>query len=187
MRSMGAGMALSPGRQKIAWQIYLYGLLLALLLAPPAAAKDVVGWVEKVRLQPGNVLLKAKMDTGAKSSSLNCDCQQVFERDGDEWVRFSLTDINGQAVRLERKVERYVNIKRHFNELEERPVIRMGICLGSVYREIEVNLIDRSGLNYPLLIGRDFLKPTFVVDPEAKFTRQPSCVVSEHVVPGQNE
>ncbi len=76
---------------------------------------------------------------------------------------------------FERRVERTVTIKRHLGESQERPVIRLGVCLKNTYRETEVNLTDRSGFNYQMLIGRRFLKDEFVVDPGETATSKPDC------------
>jgi len=140
-----------------------------------AEAKQVVGWVEKVRIYPGDLLIQAKLDTGAKTSSLNCDCMNFFERNGVEWVRFSLTNDEGATVSLEREIYRNSQIKRHFGENQERPVVKLGVCLGNAYQEVEVNLVDRGGLNYQMLIGRTALEGRFVIDPAATYTTKPRC------------
>ena len=66
-------------------------------------------------------------------------------------------------------------IKRHFGEQQERMVIELGLCVGSTYREVDVNLVDRGGLNYQLLIGRELLKGRFLVDAGATFANPPDC------------
>lgn len=157
---------------------YLVVFLLA-LLAPAVSsgveAKQLVGWVENVRIHPGDILVRAKLDTGAKTSSLNCECQQMFSRDGEQWVRFTLTNYKGKSVELERKIHRVARIKRHEGGPQERIVVMLGICLGEIYKEAEVNLIDRTGFNYQLLVGRSFLKDDFVVDPSSTYTVTPRC------------
>ena len=54
-------------------------------------------------------------------------------------------------------------------------MVKLGICLGTIYREEEVTLVDRSGFNYQLLIGRNFTRDDFLVDPGKTFTTSPSC------------
>jgi len=51
----------------------------------------------------------------------------------------------------------------------------LGICLGSVYKEVEVNLVDRSNFNYQLLIGRNYLANSFLVDPSLTFSTKSKC------------
>ena len=150
--------------------------ILKICIVPCAAgAKETSGWVEKVRVFPGDILVKAKIDTGAKTSSLHCTCMSTFERDGEEWVSFMVENYDGEKQLLERKLVRTAVIKRHHGESQERLVVKLGICLGSTYRETEVNLIDRSGLNYQMLIGRRFLRDLFVVDPSETFHTKPDC------------
>lgn len=154
-------------------------LFLALSLCTQGAAlgkeKETVGWIERVKLYPGGITVRAKLDTGAKTSSLHCDCITPYERDGEKWVRFGVTNFRGKTMWFERKVERTVTIKRHLGESQERMVIRLGVCLKNTYRETEVNLTDRSGFNYQMLIGRRFLKDEFIVDPGEIATTKPDC------------
>ena len=137
-------------------------------------AKEVVGWIEKVRIFPGDLTVKAKIDTGAQTSSIHCDCINfIHKKSGEDWVRFSITGEKGKTQWLERKVIRTATIKRHFGKAQERSVVKLG--LGNVYKEAEVTLVDRSGLNYQLLVGREFLKEIYLVDPGDKFLVKPDC------------
>ncbi len=145
------------------------------LVAPDLQAKQVVGWVENARVYPGDIRIRAKLDTGAKTSSLNCECQSTFDREGEKWVRFTLTNYRGRTVQIERKIHRIARIRRHGGRIQERIVIKLGVCLADVYKEIDVNLIDRSGFNYQMLVGRTFLKGDFIVDPSVTFTAAPEC------------
>lgn len=153
-------------------------LILILLVLGPSSigwAKQVVGWVEKVQVYPGGVTIKAKLDTGAKTSSLDCTCITPFKRAGKQWLSFSIKNHRGDIVRLEKPVVRTVRIKRHFGKEQVRYVVRLGICLGSVYRQTDVNLIDRTGFNYYLLVGRNFFKEDFLIDPSRTFLKSPKC------------
>lgn len=155
--------------------IILACLLLILPVTHTVWAKQVVGWVENVKVYPGGVTVKAKLDTGAKTSSLDCECITPFKRDGKDWLSFSVRNHKGQVVRLEKPVTRMARIKRHFGKEQLRYVVKLGICLGSVYREAEVTLVDRTGFNYALLVGRNFLKDDFLIDPSTSFLNQPDC------------
>jgi len=152
----------------------LTGLLLILTI-PPSVAKEIVGWVENARIYPGGIVIKAKIDTGARTSSLHGDRITTVWRSGKKWVIFTVTNHKGDQIKLERKLERIGKVKRHFGKVQKRYIVKLGICLGDVYQETDINLIDRSGMNYPLLIGRRFLKDNFVIDPSLTFTAQPDC------------
>jgi hypothetical protein len=156
----------------------LAGLLAALVLAPLAAAgeKTVVGWIEKVRIYPGNFIVHAKLDSGAEYSSLDASNMQIFERDGKSWVRFDLEEKReGKKLTIERPLLRWAPIKRHNQEPQRRPVISLGLCLGTLYKETEVNLINRKNYQYRMLIGRKFMEGVVVIDPSAKYTVEPEC------------
>jgi hypothetical protein len=140
-------------------------------------AKEVVGWVEKVQIFPGELVVKAKIDSGAKTSSLNCKCYNFFERDGKEWVKFTVVNWEGDTTELEQPLVRIAKIKRHYGEKQERPVVKLGLCLANIYKETEFTLIDRSGLNYQVLVGRQYLEDEFLIDPGESFTRKPACKV----------
>lgn len=152
-------------------------LLISLSNAYPLNAKEVVGWVEKVKLYPGELVVKAKIDSGAKTSSLNCRCYNFFKRNGKEWVKFTVVNYKGEATELEQPVVRIAKIKRHYGEMQERPVVKLGLCLANTYKETEFTLIDRSGLNYQALVGRRFLQDGFLIDPGESFTHKPACKV----------
>lgn len=151
--------------------------VISLVLVSPVAAqgKQVVGWLEKVRIYPGSLIIRAKLDTGAKNSSLNASHIIEFERNGERCVRFNVIDRYGKTVTIERKVHRTAKIKSHGGRAQPRYSIHLGICLGDFYREAEVNLVDRSGFIYQMLIGRSFLADNFIIDPSAKYTTKPIC------------
>lgn len=140
--------------------------------------KEIVGYIESARLYPGNLSLRAKIDTGAKTSSLNAPDISFFDRDSKQWVKFDVINQKGKKIRIEKEIFRSVEIKRKgilSFVSQKRPVIMLGICLGNVYKEVEVNLVDRSHFNYQLLIGRNFLIDSFVVDPALTFSTKPKC------------
>jgi hypothetical protein len=103
----------------------------------------------------------------------------VHEKDGKKWVRFRIKDADGKDVTIERPVIGTRRIKRHFGKYQQQLVIKMGVCLGSLYREAEVSLVDRTGFEYPMLIGRDFMENAIVVNPSAKNMAEPVCRMEE--------
>ena len=144
------------------------------VLAEPG--KAVVGWVEKVELSPGDVTLNAKLDTGADICSLHASNIVEFERKGDKWVRFNITDRYGKEHVWEREVWRVARIKRHGKkEPQLRNVIRAGVCLGENFMLTDIGLVDRRNFNYQLLLGRSFLASLVVIDPAVSYTVKPNC------------
>lgn len=140
-----------------------------------AAEKPVVGWVERVKIYPGNFEIHAKIDTGAKTSSLNAPNLKIFVRKGVEWASFEVTNRAGVTQKFEEKIFRVSKIRRHGGRIQRRPVVMLGVCVGTVYQMTQVNLIDRKNFNYQMLIGRRFMKNQVIVDPGLTFIAKPSC------------
>jgi len=132
----------------------------------------VAGWLERIILQPWGIKLRAKLDTGAKTSSLHVEDIERFERDGKEWVRFHTTDPDekSQLKTIEAPLIRDVKIKRHKQKPQTRPVVEMTFCLdGNIYTS-EFSLTDRGRFHYPVLLGRRLLQQGILVDPASTFT-----------------
>jgi hypothetical protein len=130
------------------------------------------GWLENVVLQPWNIKLRAKLDSGAKTSSLHAKDIEYFKRDGYKWVRFLTFSDNEKnpLVSIEVPLVRTVKIKRHNLKSKIRPVVFMTFCLdGEIYNG-EFSLNDRSKFHYPILLGRRLLQQGILVDPASTFT-----------------
>lgn len=156
-------------------------LLLSLSLARPASSAEIedleiFGWVEKVQLFDGDLAVYALLDTGAQTSSLDATDVTRFRRDGERWVRFTVTDPETEdRLTLEKPLVRNVRIIRHDGNHQRRPVVKLPLCLGGELREVEVNLIDRSQLTYPMLLGRSVLQDFALVDSGRQLLHPPSC------------
>lgn len=138
--------------------------------------KQMSGWVEKVAIGDPPIVLQAKIDTGAKNSSLHTVEYHLFKKDDKDWISFAVVNKEGKGRRIEAPLLRYTKIKQKSNRpSRERPVIMLGMCLGNTYKKVEVNLVDRSNFNYPLLVGRSFLKGNFLVDADHKYINTPDC------------
>jgi hypothetical protein len=138
--------------------------------------KVIVGWIEKVRVLPEDLVMHAKIDTGADNSSINALKPKEFTKDGRNWIRFTLKNREGKAITLERPIVRIAKIKKRKSESRQhRPVVMLGLCIGNMYREVEVNLADRRRFKYQLLIGRSFMRDKLLVDPSATYTVEPVC------------
>jgi hypothetical protein len=129
------------------------------------ANKPVLGEYELVTVNPPGFAYLARIDTGATSTSLHADQIIRFERDGQKWVRFNITDPDTDKIAtIESELERRVRIKQADDVLDRRLVVMMTLRLGNIERQIEVSLTDRANMEFPLLIGRNFLLDTAVVD-----------------------
>jgi hypothetical protein len=134
--------------------------------------KQVIGEIEYVRMVPPNIVLKARIDTGATTTSIDARNITPFERDGKEWVRFVCFS-DKKEYTLERKVVDKIAVKRHDAVSQERYVVKMRLVLGNVSELISVTLNDRDNYQFPILIGRNFLRDYFIVDVAKKYQFQP--------------
>ncbi len=166
------------------WSRQIGIALLALLPALPLQAsssdpgKVIAGWVEKVTLVDSGTPVKAKLDTGAKTSSVHAINIEEFRRDGKKWVRFELElgdRKHPQRVKLERPRLRGVRIKEHDGSTNRRPVVELPICFDGRRYKTQFNLVDRGSFLYPVLLGRAFLKGIAVIDPDQTFVTQAHC------------
>ena len=164
----------------------------------------IIGELEHVHLQPPGTYKQARIDTGATTSSLDARDIQVFERDGEDYVRFILPDRETLAEReeasgedangnipgaeLELPVVRFARIVQSSAEDEDRrPVVELQFQLGSVERVGEFTLTDRAHLTYGTLIGRNILRDLFVVDVGQKHTTAISQAVEAGELPDEDE
>jgi hypothetical protein len=156
-------------------------LLVAVLLTAGRSAmagdeRTLFGWVEWVTVHPPGIRLKAKLDTGAATSSLHALDIERFRRDGKRHVRFTIVDPEtGERYRLERPLTRDVRIREYSQGFNRRPVVQLGMCIGTLYREEEFTLTDRRGFIYKVLVGRNHMEDMIMVDPSDTFTQKPSC------------
>lgn len=169
---------------RLAHGLSLAALLLSAVVAraqeAPPAERQIMGWVESVWLEPWGFKFRARMDTGAKTSSMSARKIELFQQGGDPWVRFVFDYQEGRGakqhhVTIERPVLRMARIKRHDGKIQARPVVLMELCINGQVRPEQFSLIDRSSLNYPVLLGRDALKDIAIIDPAATFLTKPDC------------
>ena len=132
------------------------------------------GAMEHVRLNGIDTPLKARIDTGAVTSSLDARDLENFKKNGREWVRFNLYS-EKQPVNIELPISRYVYIKRH-GELpsQRRPVVEMQVQVGRIKKNAEFTLRDRSSYEFPVLIAESFLANTALVDVSQEYIAEKS-------------
>ena len=159
--------------RQVALTIFLTGLP---VIAAAATYQQIFGWIEWVTFPDIGLRLKTKLDTGAETSSLHAMNIVRFKREGDRMVRFDLTNPeSGEIFTMELDLERSVRIREHDGSYQRRPVVDMWICIGSLRKKIEVNLVDRTQFHYPFLLGRSAMKGAVVVDPGETFTAEGRC------------
>ena len=152
--------------------------LLYLALSPASVHADerqTIGWIERVSVTTEALTMEAKIDTGADFSSVHADALRYFDRDGSRWVEFVLNDQDNNPRTLQRPLARMARIKKKTKGYQERPVVMLQICIGDASYLAQVNLAQRGHFKYPLLLGRNFLRSRFVVDPGEEYLLEPRC------------
>lgn len=130
--------------------------------------KIVLGWREKIGLEElGIPLLKAKVDTGATTSSLHAINIEIYRRGGHEFVKFDVPVERLKKTKkyhCKAKVLDYRKVKSSNGQSEWRPVIVTKAYVLGVYWDIELTLTDRDNMNFPMLLGKRALQGRFLVD-----------------------
>jgi len=129
--------------------------------------KTVLGQAEWLYINKAKKSFRARVDTGAATSSINAVDIQHFERDGKNWVRFNIAhDKDAEANIIEAKIERYVKILQSSEpgETDRRPVIKLKVRVGNIIQQSEFTLTDRQHMDYAVLIGRSFIQDVMIVD-----------------------
>lgn len=125
----------------------------------------IVGAVEWAKVEPAGLWVESRVDTGADTTSIHAEDIQLIEKDGKRYVSFVLIDaVTGSSYPQELRLRRRVLIKQSGGPDQRRYVVRMWVSMGETRSRIDVNLTDRSDFKYPLLIGRNFLTDTMIVD-----------------------
>lgn len=132
-----------------------------------------MGWREWVALPGWHVdHMKAKIDTGARTSSLHAFGLEWFDRGGSPWVRFEIhpwqrsTD---DSVIAEAAVIATRNVRSSSGDVEHRPVVGATIVLAGQSVTAEVTLTRRDEMGFRMLVGREALRHRFVVDPGVSY------------------
>ena len=122
-----------------------------------------LGWREWVYLpQHKNFAIKAKIDTGARSSAIHATHIKEYEKNGENRVKFRIYQ-SEQCLRIDTKLLDHKRITNSFGRTTTRPVIQMKIKLGNKIWMTELTLAKRSRMTYPMLIGRTSLKKKHVI------------------------
>lgn len=129
--------------------------------------KTVLGQAEWIYITKAKQNFKARIDTGATTSSINAVDIERFERDGKKWVRFNIThNKDGNKEIIEAPVLRIAKIVQSSKPgvETERPVVKLHVRIGDVVHQSEFTLTNRLHMEFPVLIGRTFMQDVVLVD-----------------------
>lgn len=135
--------------------------------------KAVVGWREWVSLPELNIKrIKAKIDSGARSSSLHAFDVEVFYRRSRQLVRFGVHPLQRntrKTVTAEAEVLDFRKVKSSGGHETFRPVILTDLELHGQRWQIELTLANRDEMGFRMLLGRQALRRRFVIDPGSSY------------------
>lgn len=146
---------------------------------------DVIGWREWVALPDiGIPEIKAKIDTGARTSALHAVDQEVFEREGRPWVRFRVpASKKHRDIPVEAQLVDERDIKNTSGIPERRRIIRTTLLLGRHHWRIDISLANRERMEFDIILGRTAIRSRGVlVHPGKSFVAGPP---QAHVLTGR--
>ncbi|MEH6679480.1 MAG: 30S ribosomal protein S6--L-glutamate ligase [Sediminicola sp.] len=122
--------------------------------------------------QLGIPAIKARVDSGAKTSSIQATNIKIYERGAQEWVKFEVNPLqDNRSINIEceaRLVDRRT-VKSSSGISEERLVIKTAVSIGDLSYDIELTLANRDTMEFRMLLGREALNDRFVVNPAKSF------------------
>ncbi|MCW9023638.1 MAG: ATP-dependent zinc protease [Gammaproteobacteria bacterium] len=132
-----------------------------------------IGWREWCSLpELGLNNIKAKIDTGARTSCLHAFSTEDYIRDGQKWVRFGMhpnqKDTNTE-IYCEAKIVDERDVTDSGGHKEKRYVISTQLVLGSQQWPIELTLTNRDSMTFRMLLGRTAMKERVIVNPDKSF------------------
>lgn len=142
---------------------------------PLKRPKAIIGWREWVGLPDLDVLsIKAKVDTGARTSALHAHNLIEEMRADGPWALFIVHPLQRRRMPAIACSARIVDRRRVLSsngQAERRPVIHSRLLLDGAVFEIEITLTNRDQMGFRMLLGRQALRRRFLVDPALSYLR----------------
>ncbi len=127
-----------------------------------------VGWCERVQLPELGIRLKAKIDTGARTSALHVTSMRPLDGDGER-LEIEIPTGRGKTARARVEVMEWTLVRDSGGHAERRPVVETLLKLGALERRVRVSLTDRGDMVFPMLVGRTALTADVHVHPSRRW------------------
>jgi len=129
---------------------------------------SIIGWREWVALPELDISrVKAKVDTGARSSSLHAYDIEVFSRGKRDFVRFVVHPIQRETkttIHCVAELHEHRHVRSSSGHQEYRPIIRTLVDLGGERWPIDLTLTPRDAMGFRMLLGREAIRRRYLVD-----------------------
>ena len=136
-----------------------------------------IGWREWVALPQLDISkIKAKVDTGARSSSLHAYDLRYYRRGQKEFVKFKVHPMqrnNKKVIQASAEVLEYRNIKSSNGSVQKRPVVVTPVEIAGERWLIEITLANRDEMGFRMLLGRESVRGKVFIDPGKSFLTSP--------------
>lgn len=136
-------------------------------------AKITLGWREFISIPELSIKqIKAKVDTGARTSALHVTNLKIIKRGQTKFADFTVhpnQHTSDPEIHTRHKISSFKVVKSSNGISSKRPVIKANIMIGLEKKEIEITLVNRDLMGFRLLLGRTALRPNCIVDPGKSF------------------
>lgn len=116
--------------------------------------------------------IKARIDSGARTSALHAENIHIYKTRGEKWVRFDINPLQKDrrvVVHCRARLVEERDVKSSSGHTERRPVIETALKLGDVQQTIQLTLTNRDSMGYRMLLGREAMQGRMLIDPEKSF------------------
>ncbi|MCL1143044.1 RimK/LysX family protein [Shewanella gaetbuli] len=163
----------------------IFAVVLCLSISTAHAEdKQILKQVEVMTVSKSGLMYEARIDTGAAKSSLHAYDLKIIGGESEKMqhnigkmIEFTTENERGEKQRLQSKIVSTSTV-RNSQGIETRYIVKLEIGFADGLKEVEVNLRNRSHMDYKLLIGRNFLKHDYIVDVSEKKTIGPTAKIS---------
>jgi hypothetical protein len=138
-----------------------------------ARPRTLLGWREWVSFpEHGVPWIKAKVDTGARTSAIHARNLVRFTRGGKQWVRFTVSPwqrSSNDSVEIETVLHDERWVRSSTGQEEHRPVVLLPVAIAGELRTVELTLSHRPQMGFRMLLGRQALRGSYQVDPSRSY------------------
>lgn len=142
-------------------------------LPQPSTQLPMLGWREWVALpELGIALMKAKIDTGARSSALHAATLEPYLKGGEPWLMFAVHPMqkdNDVILECHAPIKDRRLVANSGGHKQRRYVIETPLLLGQTLTHAEITLTKRDSMRFRMLIGRTAMNKHFIIDPSASY------------------